>query len=84
MKQLHLLVWITQLGLSTATPLIGFILLAVWLKDRFCWGNWVIWLGIGLGLYTAIAGFLNCLKTLKRLTEQEKKDLPPVAFNEHD
>lgn len=83
MKQLHLLVWITQLGLSTATPLAGFILLAVWLRDRFLWGTWVIWLGIGLGLYVAITGFLNCLKTLKRLTDQEKKD-PPVAFNEHD
>ena len=83
MKQLHLLVWITQLGLSTATPLAGFILLAVWLRDRFHWGTWVIWLGIGLGLYVAITGFLNCLKTLKRLTDQEKKD-PPVAFNEHN
>ena len=83
MKQLHLLVWITQLGLSTATPLAGFILLAVWLRDRFRWGTWVIWLGIGLGMYVAITGFLNCLKTLKRLTDQEKKD-PPVAFNEHD
>ena len=49
MKQLHLLVWITQLGLSTATPLVGFILLAIWLRDRFCWGNWVIWIGIVLG-----------------------------------
>lgn len=84
MKQLHLLVWITQLGLSTATPLIGFILLAVWLRDRFSWGSWVIWLGLGLGLYTAITGFISCLKTLKRLTGQDKKDLPPVAFNEHD
>ena len=84
MKQLHLLVWITQLGLSTAMPLAGFILLAVWLRGRFCWGNWVIWAGILLGLYIAITGFLNCLKTLKRLTDGNEKDPPPVAFNEHD
>ena len=84
MKQLHLLVWITQLGLSTVMPLAGFILLAVWLRNRFSWGDWAIWIGIVLGLYVAVTGFLNCLKTLKRLTDDTEKDPPPVAFNEHD
>jgi len=84
MKDLNLLVWITQLGLSTVTPLAGFILLAVWLRSRFGWGQWVIWLAIVLGLYSAITGFLSCLKTLKQLTDSSKKDPPPVCFNEHD
>ena len=35
MKDLSLLVWLTQLGLSVAVPLAGFILLAVWLRSRF-------------------------------------------------
>ena len=30
MKDLPLLVWLTQLGLSVAAPLAGFVLLAVW------------------------------------------------------
>ena len=84
MKELNLLVWITQLGLSTVTPLVGFILLAVWLRDRFLLGQWILWLGILLGLYCGITGFLNCLKTLKRITDDNKKDPPPVAFNEHN
>ena len=35
MKELNLLVWLTQLGISVAGPLAGFILLAVWLRQRF-------------------------------------------------
>lgn len=84
MKHLHLLVWITQLGLSTALPLAGFILLAAWLHKSCGWGVWVIWVAVVLGLYVAITGFLNCLKTLNRLADDDKKEPPPVAFNEHD
>ena len=84
MKDLTLLVWLTQLGLSVALPPAGFILLAVWLRNQFGWGIWVIWVAIVLGLYCAVTGFLSSLKTLKRLTDDRKKDPPPVAFNEHD
>ena len=84
MKDLTLLVWLTQLGLSVALPPAGFILLAVWLRNQFSWGIWVIWVAIVLGLYFAVTGFLSCLKTLKRLTDDQKKDPPPVSFNEHD
>lgn len=84
MKDLTLLVWLTQLGLSVALPLAGFILLAVWLRNQFGWGIWVIWVAIVLGLYCAVTGFLSSLKTLKRLTDDRKKDPPTVSFNEHD
>lgn len=40
-KDIGMLAWVTQLGLSVAFPLAGFVLLAVWLKNRFGWGNWV-------------------------------------------
>ena len=43
MKDLSMLVWLSQLGLSVAAPLAGFILLAVWLNERFSLGVWVIW-----------------------------------------
>ena len=32
MKDLNLIVWLTQLGMSVAVPLAGFVLLAVWLR----------------------------------------------------
>ncbi len=85
MKELSLLVWITQLGISVAVPLVGFVWLAIWLRDRFGWGQWVIWAGIGLGVIMAIDGFVHSLKTMLRLSKDKKKaSPPPVSFNDHD
>lgn len=84
MKNLHLLTWLTQLGLSTVVPLAGFVLLAVWLKNRFGLGNWVLFVGIGLGIYCAIDGFVRNLKILERLGKDKSQKKPPVSFNEHE
>lgn len=84
MKNLHLIVWLTQLGLSTAVPLVGFIWLAVWLRDRFDLGLWVIFAGIGLGLLSAIDGFVRNLKVLDGLSKDKEEKEPPVSFGEHD
>ncbi len=84
MKNFSLLAWLTQLGLSTAVPLAGFVLLAVWLRERFGWGNWVIFVGIGLGLFCAIDGFVRNLKALDRIGNDKKKRTPPISFQEHD
>lgn len=84
MKNLQLLTWLTQLGLSTAVPLAGFVLLAVWLKNRFGLGNWVLFAGIGLGVFSAVDGFYKSLKALDNLTRDKKKDKPPVSYTEHD
>lgn len=85
MKELSLLVWLTQLGLSVAFPLAGFVLLAVWLRSAFGWGNWVIWTGLLLGLGGAVNGFRHSLKAMELLSrdKKKKKDPPSVAFNEH-
>lgn len=84
MKNLQLLTWLTQLGLSTAVPLAGFVLLAVWLKTRFGLGNWVLFIGIGLGIFSAVDGFYKSLKALSRLTKDSKEGKPPVSYTEHD
>lgn len=83
MKDLNLLVWLTQLGLSVAVPLAGFILLALWLRNSFGWGQWVLWVGIVLGLYSAVRGLVQSLKVLSRLTEKKEDTPPPVSFNDH-
>lgn len=84
MKDLSLLVWLTQLGLSVALPLAGFTWLAVWLHSSCGWGTWVIWVGIGLGLICAIDGFRTSLKAMERLSRKPKEDSPPpVSFNDH-
>lgn len=84
MKDLNLLVFLTQLGFTVAFPLVGFVLLAVWLRDRFQWGSWVIYAGLALGLICAVTGFRDSLKTMERLSRDSKKKDPPVSFNEHD
>lgn len=85
MKDLNLLVWLTQLGLSVISPLAGFILLALWLHQQFGFGTWVIWVGIGLGFYCAIQGFRSSLKLMENFAKEKKeKGPPPVAFNDHD
>ena len=50
MKNLTLIIWLTQLGFNVAFPLAGFVLLAVWLQNRFDWGAWVIWAGVAVGV----------------------------------
>lgn len=84
MKDLNLLVFLTQLGFTVAFPLASFVLLAVWLRDRFQWGSWVIYAGLALGLICAVTGFRDSLKTMERLSRDSKKKDPPVSFNEHD
>lgn len=85
MKDLSMIVWLTQLGFSTAFPLAGFILLAVWLRDSCGWGAWVIWAGVIVGLCCAADGFRTSLKTMSRIQKDNKSHEPsPVSFNEHN
>ena len=84
MKDLTLIVWLTQLGMSTALPLGGFILLGVWLNERFELGQWVVWAGIVIGVICAINGFRDSMKAMSRLAGKKKKEEPPISFNDHD
>ena len=80
-----MLIWLTQLGLSIAAPLAGFVLLAIWLRSSFGLGVWIIWIGLALGLYSAAAGFLQSLRAMNLMSKDKKKqDPPPIAFNEHN
>ena len=83
-KDLHLLVWMSQLGLSVALPPLALIWLAVWLRNRFAWGQWIIWVGVALGLYCAVTGLISALRTLSRLTKEKKTEHQTVSFHEHD
>ena len=78
------LVWITQLGMSVAAPLAGCILLAVWLKNQFSLGNWVIIVGLILGVSGAVEGLRSSIKAMMIHQKHKKKETPPpVAFNDH-
>lgn len=86
MKRLNLLVWITQLGLSVAAPLVIGTLAGVWLHSNRGWGRWAVWAGLALGVFSAVGGLRDSLRAMERLTrgEEKKKEEPPVSFNDHD
>ena len=80
MKNLSLLVWLTQLGLSVVVPLVGFVLLGVWLNNRFSLGSWVNVVCVILGLVCAADGLRTSLKAMLQTAEGDK----PVNENKED
>lgn len=85
MKDLSLLVWLTQLGLSVVSPMIVFLFLALWLQKQYALGAWVFWVGVALGSLCAISGFRQCLQLMEQITRRKDKQQPkpPVGFNDH-
>ena len=84
MKDINLLVWLTQLGFSVVFPLAGFTLLAVWLRGKLGLGIWVLFVGIGVGLLCALDGFRQSIKAMERTGKHRgDNDPPPVSFNDH-
>ena len=84
MKNMSLLIWLTQLGISVAMPLIGLIWMGVWLKARFDWGAWVIVVCAVLGIVFAIDGLRYSLRLMDRTAKSETKEENKISFNEHD
>lgn len=84
MKDLQMLVWLTQVGISVAAPLAAFVFCAVWLREQFGLGVWIIWVGLALGAVCAFSGFRQCLQLMDQMANRKNKnEEPPVGFNEH-
>ena len=84
MKDLHMLVWLTQVGISVAAPPVFFLLIALWLRNRFELGVWCILVALALGLICAVSGLRQTLMLMEKMHKQNHKYPPPVpGFNEH-
>ena len=84
MKLLNLLMWVVQFGFSILFPTVFFLILGVWLQEKYGLGLWiVIVLGI-VGVLTSVSTTRSCLKALRRAADEssEHKD-PPISFNDH-
>lgn len=78
------LVWLTQFGLSVAVPPVLCILGAVWLKNHFALGSWIVLLGVILGVLAAAACLRSSLQMLDRQgRSRDTGEKPPVSFNRH-
>lgn len=73
MSDWSMLIWLTQLGLSVALPLGGMTGLAIWLRNRYQLGRWVILIGILLGFILAVYGFRNTLKEMEYMEKRRKE-----------
>lgn len=85
MKDFQMLVWLTQLGISVALPLAGFVFGAVWLRSRFGLGTWIIWAGVIVGGICAVSSFRQTLAMMDKMARGSKPEPePPVSFNDHN
>ncbi len=84
MKILNLLMWVGQFGFSVIFPVLFFLLLAVWLQQKFCFGGWIlVVLGI-VGILTSISTTKSCLRAMRKAAEEVSgKNDPPISFNNH-
>lgn len=84
MKILYLLTWVGQFGLSAIFPTLFFLLLAVWLQNKFSLGIWIIVICGILGLLTSVQTTRACLHSLRKAAEEASGERePPVSFNDH-
>jgi len=85
MKILSLLMWVGQFGLSIIFPTLLFLMLGVWLQNKFSLGIWVLILCGILGLLTSYSTTKSCLQSLRKAAEDasDRKD-SPIGFNRHN
>lgn len=85
MKEWSLLIWIPQIAIAVASPLVIFLFLAAWLHSSCGWGGWVIVAGIVLGLFTAGIGLKDTIQAMLQLSGHKKESRDPgVSFNDHN
>ena len=74
MKYLSLLIWVGQFGFSCIFPTCLFLMLGIYLQDRFDFGVWiVIVLGI-IGFLTSISTARSCLRSIRKEIDRISKD----------
>ena len=84
MKIFNLLMWVGQFGFSIIFPTLFFLILAVWLQNKYNLGVWIIILCGIVGLLTTVSTVKACLHSLRKAAEEATESKPrPVSFNDH-
>lgn len=84
MKFLALITWVGQFGLSAIFPTLFFLILGVWLQNKYQLGIWVvIVLGI-LGVLTSVSTTRSCLRSMRKAADEASGEKHiPLSFNDH-
>ncbi len=69
-----MLAWFTQLGMGVIASVVGFPLLALWLKNRFGWGDWTVILGCVLGVISAADSARKTIRIMRREAERDARE----------
>ena len=84
MRLLSLLMWVGQFGFSIIFPTLFFLLLAVWLQQKFLLGGWIILLFGIFGVLTSVSTTKSCLRSLRKAAEEASGQREaPISFNNH-
>ena len=84
MKLLNLLMWVGQFGFSIIFPTLFFLLLAVWLQNKFDLGLWIVAVFGILGILTSVSTTRSCLRAMRKAAEEVSGSKEsPIAFNDH-
>lgn len=66
--------YLTQVGISVATPIVLCLLAARWLQSRFEWGSWVLFAGLLIGLASGLVSLWNFLRLVERKSARGAKN----------
>lgn len=72
-RALKNITYISQVGLSLITPIIICIMGARWIQNTFEFGNWIVLLGIFVGLLSGISSFISTMQLIIKEVEKEEK-----------
>lgn len=74
---LRYLVYFTQFGVTMIVPPVLCAWGAFWLKERFSLGNWMVILGILLGIAIAAVGVRDLMRMTERKAAQRQEEENP-------
>ncbi len=66
--------FISQLAITLLTPCFLMIFICLWIKNRFNFGDWVVLVGIFLGLGSGISSVWIYLKRSIKEAEEERQE----------
>lgn len=71
---LRYLIYFSQVGFTVVTPPVLCCFGALWLRNRFGWGNGVMIVGILLGIAVAACGLRDFLRFTERKARESEKE----------